>query len=289
MKNNNYSPLRYPGGKRRLVDFMKSIIDQNNLEGGTYIEPFSGGAAIALALAIDGYMERIVINDYDRSIYAFWHSILYHTDTFINKIRNTPLSIEEWHTQQTIQQNKQRVDLFDLGFSTFFLNRTNRSGVLKAGVIGGLNQTGPYKIDARYNKEQLIERIQLIAQYKDKFILHNEDAINLLRRYRNIARKNLIYLDPPYYVKGRELYVNFFKDADHIALSQAVQQRDNLNWIITYDNHSFIHNLYVNAKSFSYALSYSTGVNKRGTELLFCKQDIIIPEHLLPTLDKINL
>ena len=67
---------------------MKSIIDQNNLKGGTYIEPFSGGAAIALALAIDGYMERIVINDYDRSIYAFWHSILYHTDTFIDKIRN---------------------------------------------------------------------------------------------------------------------------------------------------------------------------------------------------------
>lgn len=174
---------------------------------------------------------------------------------------------------------------FDLGFSTFFLNRTNRSGVLKAGVIGGLNQTGPYKIDARYNKEQLIERIQLIAQYKDKFILHNEDAINLLRRYRNIARKNLIYLDPPYYVKGRELYVNFFKDTDHIALSQAVQQRDNLNWIITYDNHSFIHNLYVNAKSLSYALSYSAGVNKHGTELLFCKQEIIIPGHLLPTLE----
>lgn len=258
MKSNNYSPLRYPGGKSRLIDFIKSIIDQNSLKGGTYIEPFSGGAAIALALAIDGYMERIVINDYDRSIYAFWYSILHHTDAFIDKIRNTSLSIEEWHIQRAIQQNKQNVNLFDLGFSTFFLNRTNRSGVLKAGVIGGLNQTGSYKIDARYNKEQLTERIQLIAQYKDKFILHNEDAINLLRRYRNIARKNLIYLDPPYYIKGRELYVNFFKDADHIALSQAVQQRDNLNWIITYDNHSFIHNLYINAKSLSYALSYSS-------------------------------
>lgn len=285
MKNNNYSPLRYPGGKRRLVDFIKSIIDQNDLKGGTYIEPFSGGAAIALALAIDGYMERVVINDYDRSVYAFWYSILHQTDLFINKIRNTPLSIEEWYTQRTIQQNKHNADLFELGFSTFFLNRTNRSGVLKAGVIGGLNQTGSYKIDARYNKEQLIERIQLIAQYKDKFILHNDDAINLLRRYRNIARKNLIYLDPPYYVKGRELYVNFFKDVDHIALSQAVQQRDNLNWVITYDNHSFIHNLYANAKSLSYALSYSAGANKQGTELLFCKQDIIIPEHLLPTLE----
>ena len=281
MRNNNYSPLRYPGGKSRLIDFIKSTIEQNHLKGGTYIEPFSGGAAIALALAIDGYMERIVINDYDRSIYAFWYSILHYTDAFIDKIHNTPLSLEEWHTQRIIQPDKQNVNLFDLGFSTFFLNRTNRSGILKAGVIGGLNQTGAYKIDARYNKEQLIERILLIAQYKNKFILHNENAINLLRRYRNIAHKNLIYLDPPYYEKGKELYVNFFKELDHIELSKTVQQRDNINWIITYDNHSFIHNLYENAKSLTYILPYSAGANKHGTELLFCKQDMIIPENLL--------
>lgn len=281
MRNNNYSPLRYPGGKSRLIDFIKSTIEQNHLKGGTYIEPFSGGAAIALALAIDGYMERIIINDYDRSIYAFWYSILHYTDAFIDKIHNTPLSLEEWHTQRIIQHDKQNENLFNLGFSTFFLNRTNRSGILKAGVIGGLNQTGAYKIDARYNKEQLIERILLIAQYKNKFILHNENAINLLRRYRNIAHKNLIYLDPPYYEKGKELYVNFFKELDHIELSKTVQQRDNINWIITYDNHSFIHNLYKNAKSLTYILPYSAGSNKHGTELLFCKQDMIIPENLL--------
>lgn len=283
MKSNNYSPLRYPGGKSRLIDFIKSVIGQNNLTGGTYIEPFSGGAAIALALAIDGYMERVVINDFDRSIFAFWHSILNHTSLFIDKIRSTPLTIEEWLRQRDIQRNKLNEDLFDLGFSTFFLNRTNRSGVLKAGVIGGLNQTGPYKIDARYNKEELIERILLISDHKEKIILHNDDAINLLRRYRNISPKNLIYLDPPYYVKGRELYVNFFKDDNHIALSQAVQRRNNLNWIITYDNHSFIQNLYTKATSLSYALSYSAGVTKHGTELLFCKPNIILPKHLLPT------
>ena len=283
MRNNNYSPLRYPGGKSRLVDFIKSTIEQNHLKGGTYIEPLSGGAAIALALAINGYMESIVINDYDRSIYAFWYSILHYTDAFIDKIRDTPLSLEEWHNQRIIQRNKQNTDLFDLGFSTFFLNRTNRSGILKAGVIGGLNQTGSYKIDARYNKEQLVERIRLIAQYKNKFILHNEDAINLLRRYRNIAHKNLIYLDPPYYEKGRELYVNFFKESDHIELSKTVQRRDNMNWIVTYDNHSFIHNLYANAKSLSYTLPYSAGANKHGIELLFCKRNIIIPDNLLRT------
>lgn len=277
MRNNNYTPLRYPGGKGRLVDFIKSVIDRNNLKGGTYIEPFSGGAAIALALAIDGYMNRVVINDYDRSIYAFWHTIFNDTEQFINRIRETPLTVEEWLQQREIQRQKNNAGLFELGFSTFFLNRTNRSGVLKAGVIGGLNQTGPYKIDARYNKEQLIERILLIAEHRDKFIIHNEDAINLLRRYRNIAQKNLVYLDPPYYIKGQELYVNFFKKENHIALSKVVQHRNNINWIITYDSHSFIDNLYLHAKSLSYALPYSVGTIKRGMESLFCKQSLFLP------------
>lgn len=274
---NNYSPLRYPGGKGRLIDFIKSVIDKNDLKGGTYIEPFSGGAAIAVALAIENYMDRVVINDYDRSIYAFWHSILNHTEEFIEKIRSTELTIKEWEIQREIQRQKDNIDLFTLGFSTFFLNRTNRSGVLKAGVIGGLQQTGPFKINARYNKEQLIERIQLIAKHKDKFIIHNDDALHLLNRYRNIARKNLVYLDPPYYVKGRELYVNFFKDQDHIALSQAIQRRNNINWIITYDSHLFIDNLYRGTQTLSYALPYSVGTIKKGTESLFSKSSILLP------------
>ncbi len=281
MRTNNYTPLRYPGGKGRLIDFIKSIIDKNNLNKGTYIEPFSGGAAIALALAIDGYMDRVVINDYDRSIYAFWYSIVNHTDAFIDKIYHTPLSIEEWKRQREIQRQKNIAELFELGFSTFFMNRTNRSGVLKAGVIGGLQQNGLYKIDARYNKEQLINRIQLIAQHKEKLIVRNDDAIDLLNRYRNIAHKNLIYLDPPYYIKGKELYINFFKDEDHVTLSRAIQRRKNLNWIITYDSHSFIHNLYEETQTLSYVLPYSAGSTKTGTESLFCKDSLSLPTLVL--------
>ncbi len=273
----NYSPLRYPGGKGRLVDFIKSVIRENDLIGGTYIEPFSGGAAIALSLAIDGYMSRVVINDYDRSIYAFWHSILNHSDEFIGRIRHTQLTVEEWLQQREIQHQKETADLIDLGFSTFFLNRTNHSGVLKAGIIGGLQQTGKYKMDARYKKDNLIDRIKLIAEHKDKFILHNDDALDLIKRYRNIANKNLIYLDPPYYVKGRELYINFFKDKDHIELSQMIQQRQNLNWLITYDSHEFIHSLYSGNQSLEYDLPYSAGLAKRGAETLYCKQSLVLP------------
>lgn len=285
MSVKNYSPLRYPGGKSRLIDFFVSVIEQNNLKGGTYIEPFSGGAAVALALAIDGYMERVVINDYDRSIYAFWYSVLNFTDAFVEKILQTDLSVEEWKRQKEIQLNKNNAPIFELGFSTFFLNRTNRSGVLKAGVIGGLDQTGAYKIDARYNKEQLIERIILIAQHKDHIILHNENAVDLLCKYRNISPRNLIYLDPPYFVKGRELYVNFFKKENHIELSEVIQRRNNMNWIITYDNHDFICDLYSKAQILKYALPYSAGKTRHGVEVMFYKPNITIPEHLLSIIE----
>lgn len=285
MSVKNYSPLRYPGGKSRLIDFFVSVIEQNNLKGGTYIEPFSGGAAVALALAIDGYMERVVINDYDRSIYAFWYSVLNFTDAFVEKILQTDLSVEEWKRQKEIQLNKNNAPIFELGFSTFFLNRTNRSGVLKAGVIGGLDQTGTYKIGARYNKEQLIERIILIAQHKDHIILHNENAVDLLCKYRNISPRNLIYLDPPYFVKGRELYVNFFKKENHIELSEVIQRRNNMNWIITYDNHDFICDLYSKAQILKYALPYSAGKTRHGVEVMFYKPNITIPEHLLSIIE----
>lgn len=288
MKTNCYSPLRYPGGKSRLIDFFSLVIEQNNLQDGTYIEPFSGGAAVALSLAIDGKMKRVVINDYDRSIYAFWYSVLYHTDELVEKIQSTQLSLDEWHRQREVQIRKNTANILDLGFSTFYLNRTNRSGVLKAGVIGGVNQTGTYKIDARYNKEQLISRIKLIAQHKNKIVLHNENAIDLLRRYRNMSSKNLVYLDPPYFVKGRELYVNFFKLEDHVELAKYIQDRTNMNWILTYDNHEFISNLYSEANKMIYTLPYSAGANKSGEELLIWKKNIVIPKDSLPDISEMS-
>ena len=137
-----YSPLRYPGGKKKLVNYFKEIVVKNDLCGGVYVEPFAGGASIALSLLIDGYVSKIIINDFDRSIYAFWHSILNRTEEFCKLIEETPITIEVWKKQKEIQKEKNRYDLLSLGFSTFFLNRTNRSGILKAGVIGGLNQNG---------------------------------------------------------------------------------------------------------------------------------------------------
>ena len=166
--NKFVSPLRYPGGKLKVVDYIKKIFEENNLYDGVYIEPYAGGASVALSLLFSEYAQIIKINDIDRSIYAFWYSVLNEPEAFCRLINDTPVNMDEWHAQHIVQEHKEEEELLSLGFSTFFLNRTNRSGILSAGVIGGKNQTGNFKIDARYNKKDLIERIETIADYSER-------------------------------------------------------------------------------------------------------------------------
>jgi DNA adenine methylase len=160
-----YSPLRYPGGKNKLSAFIAKICIDNNINGH-YIEPYSGGASVALFLLIEGFVDKITINDRDRSIYAFWHSVLNKTNELCELIEKAELTISEWKKQKNIQTNKKTVDLLTLGFSTFYLNRTNRSGIINGGVMGGVEQNGKYLMNCRFNKNELIQRIRLIAKHK---------------------------------------------------------------------------------------------------------------------------
>ena len=198
-----YSPLRYPGGKRKLINYFKEIIIKNNLLGGVYAEPYAGGASIALSLLIDGYVSKIIINDLDLSIYASWSSILNNTDEFCKLIKKTPITVKVWRLQKEIQKNKEKQDILSLGFSTFFLNRTNGLGN-DAGVIGGLDQKGEWKINARYNKKELIKKIRKIAEYKDQIEVYNYDTLTLVRDIKKKLPKNtLTYFDPPYFIREK--------------------------------------------------------------------------------------
>jgi len=220
-----YSPLRYPGGKAKVADYFKQVIKDNLLYDGIYVEPYAGGASVGLSLLLNEYVSKVVINDIDRSIFAFWYSVLNRTDEFCKLIDETPVTLETWKKQKKIQKNKYRYGLLKLGFSTFFLNRTNHAGILKAGVIGGQQQTGKWKIDARYNKTNLIERIKQIALYKDKIELYNMDAVELIKTLRKtLPKKTLFYLDPPYFVKGKDLYLNHYTEKDHENIMQEVKK-----------------------------------------------------------------
>lgn len=276
--NKFVSPLRYPGGKLKIVDYVKRLFEMNNLMDGIYIEPYAGGASVALTLLFSEYANRIKINDIDRSIYAFWHSVLNETDDLCRLIHDTPVTMEKWEQQRIVQAHKHDTELLELGFSTFFLNRTNRSGILSGGVIGGKNQDGNFKIDARYNKVDLIERIESIAEYKDRIELTSMDAVELIKQYkRTPAAKTFCYLDPPYYVKGRDLYLNYYNDDDHRAIANAIKKYKG-KWIISYDAVDFIKGLYQEYKQKEFYLSYSAGNPSKGKEIMVYSNGLIVPE-----------
>lgn len=263
----NPSPLRYPGGKARLAGYIQSIFVQNNLEGGTYVEPYAGGASVALQLLFSGVASHIHINDLDPSIFAFWHSVVTRGERFCECIQKAPLTIDEWHRQRDIYRSG-TTDLFSRGFATFYLNRTNRSGIIDgAGVIGGQKQAGKYKMDARFPKDTLIRRIRRIMELSDHIDVSNLDALELLQLVDG-KPQTFVYLDPPYFKKADRLYANFYQPEDHKMVRDAVAKLS-VNWAVSYDAHNEIRELYRNFEGLQYPLQYSARTKYLGQELMF--------------------
>lgn len=277
-----YSPLRYPGGKTAIYPMVSNIIQNNSLNKCKYAEPYAGGGGLALALLFGGFAEEIHLNDLDRSIWAIWHSILNDTEAFIDRIENTEITIDEWYKQRNIQNNKNSANVLDLGFSSFFLNRTNRSGIiLKAGVIGGLKQEGDYKLNCRFNKDDLIKKIVKIKKHKDSIKIYNEDAVDFIKKIDDRSRNDFfMYIDPPYFEKGASLYTNFYNENDHAALSKVISSI-RVPWILTYDNALKIKEIYKINNMYEFYLNYSAAKKRIGTELLIVCNDINIPENLI--------
>ena len=275
----HYSPLRYPGGKGRLSGYFKQIYEANSLCGGGYVEPYAGGASVALSLLIDGYASKVIINDIDLSIYAFWYSVINKTEELCRLINDTPLNVETWNLQRRIQKERDKHNLLEIGFSTFFLNRSNRSGILDAGIIGGKRQSGGWKIDERFNKNELISRIQRISQYRDKIELHNLDAMKLIEQIIDeLPKKTFIYFDPPYFMKGKELYLNFYGIDDHTAVANRINKINLQKWVVTYDRVSFIERLYSRYRQVKYTLNYSASKARKGEELMVFSDNLKIPD-----------
>ena len=271
------SPLRYPGGKRKLSSYVETIVMENGIQGGTYIEPFAGGANVALHLLFKNLVSKIVINDLDRSIYAFWHSVLYETDALCRLISNTPVNIKNWILQKEIQNMKDHADLLELGFSTFYLNRTNRSGIIRGGIIGGKEQNGIWKMDARYNKNELVQRIEKIAKNVEHIELHNRDAIDLINLIGDkIDDHTLIYFDPPYYNQGAALYSNFYTHKDHADLARFILGLD-CKWMLTYDYTDEVVALYDTVQKHTLFLSYTAQEKVRGSEMLAFSHGLVAP------------
>ncbi|TKC93696.1 DNA adenine methylase [Polyangium fumosum] len=277
-----HSPLRYPGGKQVLANLLAHVIDLNNVRGGTYAEPYAGGAGAALALLFSERVDRIVINDADRCVYSFWHAIVFETESFIELLQSTEPSVEGWARQREIYQNPNGKSILQTGFATFFLNRCNRSGIISnGGPIGGRGQAGKWKINARWNGDELRRRIQKIALYRDRISVTNKDAVDFLKvdvTALDPLSKPFVYLDPPYYEKGRNLYLNYYHPDDHAQLASYITSDDvAFLWVMSYDNVPEIHRLYRRQRRVPFSLGYSAREVRDGSEVLILKRGLKFP------------
>ena len=278
---NTYSPLRYPGGKTKFYAYVKELLAQNELIGQTYIEPFAGGAGLALKLLLNDDVSRIVVNDLDPAIYAFWYSVLNYTEELCSRIDKVPLTLDEWNKQRAIYSLQNENNLLDLGFATFFLNRTNVSGVVKGGPIGGQEQNGEYKLDARFNRGALSKKIKDIAARRKQIVLLHQDAKQLLqpeqlRKYYKV----FLNLDPPYVKKGAQLYKNAFSENDHRELFELIS-RCRRKWIVTYDICPLVAELYSPFRSSYLDVTYSIKGSKKAQEYIFFSDNLVLPDSIV--------
>lgn len=270
------SPLRYPGGKSYLYGRLRAIIRANELTSSTYVEPYAGGAGAALGLLVTGQVKRIVINDLDPAIYAFWTAVVTEPKAFSQMVQSAILNIKEWIRQKDIYLTDSRDEYLRLGFATFYLNRTNRSGALNGGPIGGKDQTGNYKIDARFNKETLLERLRLIALHSNRISVSNADGISIIEKY-STDPSALIYADPPYFEKAGSLYLNSFEESDHAALASCLNSLGDTRWILTYDNVPQVAALYSGRRRQLVSLNYSAHRVMKTKEIMILSDSVMDP------------
>ena len=287
MSSQHYSPLRYPGGKTSLYDFLQNTLKKNKIVDGVYAEGFAGGAGAALKLLMLEEVNEIYLNDKDELIYKFWDAVLNNTDELLKLIRDTTPNMKEWKKRKNILKDEtaqENISNVELGFTAFFLNRCNRSGILKAGVIGGNDQQGEWKIDARYNKEDLMERVEKISLYKERIHIFNDDVIVFLKHLNSLKFKEnelLIYLDPPYVTQGQELYRYYFNEGNHRTLAAFLQKKTKNKWLVSYDDDILIHGIYEKVTKNIFEFNYNANQTKVGRELIITNDICLLPESYL--------
>lgn len=268
------TPFRYPGGKAFLCsDIQRLLREIETNRPMSYAEPYAGGGGAAIRLLASGTVERIILNDFDWRIYAAWHSMLYDADKFVDQLQSISLDVATWYQQRDVVLNADPAtsDIFDVGFATFFLNRTNRSGIIVgAGPIGGYNQKGKWKIDARFSREALGARIKWLSEHREQIELCNDDGLSFLKeKAKEAGQKTFFFIDPPYVNAGSRLYMNAMSELLHLNLAKfLIGNVDMPHWLVTYDDHPLIRSAYASANIETLDVRYTLQNKRSAGELV---------------------
>lgn len=273
-----YTPIRYPGGKSKLYPIVDAVIEASGLTGCTYAEAYCGGAGLAVKLLLRGRVSRIVLNDVDPAVYSMWDAIVNHADELCAFLTEVPLSIDEWRSMKDVFESSSGPSL-ELGKAAIYLNRTNRSGILRGGPIGGMSQSGKYKLGVRFNRDGLCEKIMAIASRADDIELHNEDACDFIDGALSRARRVFANFDPPYVVKGPGLYENHYTVEDHGAVAEKITSCS-FPWVVTYDDSALVRGLYKGFDQYSVSVGYSAASVRVGSEILIAGPGVTVPGSL---------
>lgn len=262
-----YTPIRYPGGKTKIYPLVKGIIDENGFRGRTYAEAFAGGAGLAMKLLLKGDVSAVMINDLDRAVYCMWDAVVNHSEKLCTFVSETEVTVDEWKRHRETYRDQDKAEDFELGCAAFFLNRTNVSGILDGGVIGGIEQLGEFKVDARFSKPGLLRKIRSIAKKRGDIRIFNLDAEEFIADVLAKEENLFAYFDPPYVKKGPGLYRSSFDEDKHRSLAEAIQ-KCKFPWIATYDDDELIERLYGENVRETFGIGYSAYKASRGKEKL---------------------
>jgi DNA adenine methylase len=272
------SPLRYPGGKGGLAPFLGRLLEAQPAKCEVYVEPFAGGAGAALRLLLDEFVDEVVLNDLDAGVAAFWRCVFQQTEDLAGLIEAATITVDEWHKQQEVYESRLTShDELTLAFATFFLNRTNRSGILGARPIGGLGQTVDWKIDARFNKPALARRIRTLGNYRNRVTVSEEDGVQFVGRF--LDRRSFVYADPPYLVRGSDLYLDTLTWPDHQRLA-ALLCGSMARWMVTYDHDPRVHSLYPRHRRVSFSIAHTAATPHVGREMAVFADTVRVDDFL---------
>lgn len=272
------TPLRYPGGKQKLAPFITEVLAANDLVGAHYAEPYAGGAGVAMELLLSRQVSHVHLNDASVLVHAFWDSVLNRADEFCRRIQAASLTVEEWRRQKEIISRPGEFDNLDLGFCLFYLNRCNRSGIPKGGLIGGIKQTGRWRMDVRFPRNELIRRVEAISLRREDITLRDWDAQRYTSEYLpGLSSVTLTYCDPPYFRQSDRLYFNRYTPADHARIAGVIQNTLRTPWVVSYDSVPEILKHYEGRRQFTYDLQYHAARAYKGQEVFVFSDGLRLP------------